>query len=146
LFYVANLMEVMHNVAQWNIDIGNPKLQQLWGKRRITYFVYNPYTKEFAPSKFCAYIVTGKLNISHKQKVSGATMNVALYTKIPREETIFDGYSARKHLEDNLAMRLIKLEESPDLFNKFKLWHHTCQDFVIIPDKGVSVLIPPIWY
>jgi hypothetical protein len=146
LYYAANLMEVMHNVAQWNLDIRNPSMQSIWGKRRITYFVYNPYTKEFAPSKFCAYIAAEKLATVNESIVSGATMTIPLYAEIPRDERIFDGRAARLHLERHLAMQLVNLVEDSDLLNAFKAWINSYQDFITIPDDGVFILVPPEWY
>lgn len=146
LYYAANLMEIMLNVAQWNLDIKNLGMQSIWGKRRITYFVYNPYTKEFAPSKFCAYIAAAKLTTVNDSNVSGATMTIPLYAKIPRDERIFDGKSARLHLERHLAMRLVKLTELPGLLNQFKTWLKSYQDFINVSDDEVSILAPPEWY
>lgn len=143
IYYVANLMEVMHNVAQWNRDIIDPAMQLLWGKRRITYFVYNPHTKEFAPSKFCAYISIETL-IAHSE-TTGATMTIPLYTQIPWDESIFDGNTARKHLENHLAMCLIKPSEKPDLRYKFDDWYQQNQKFIIAP-RELSILVPPEWY
>ena len=121
-------------------------MQSIWGKRRITYFVYNTYTKEFAPSKFCAYIAAENLSTVNESIVSGATMTIPLYAEIPRDERIFDGKSARLHLENHLAMRLVSLVEISDLLNTFKTWINSCQDFISTPDEGVSILIPPTWY
>ena len=73
-------------------------------------------------------------------------MTIPLYTKIPRGERIFDGNAARKHLENHLAMRLVKPIEIPELLIAFKNWYHSCQDFIITPDEEVSILIPPTWY
>jgi hypothetical protein len=143
IYYVANLMEVMLNVAQWNRDIIDPVMQASWGRRRITYFVYNPYTEEFAPSKFCAYIAIEKFT-SHS-KIIEAPMTIPLYAQIPWKEPIFDGNAARKHLENHLAMNILNHSEKPDLIYKFGMWCEQNKDFIIAPNE-FSILIPPSWY
>jgi len=146
LYFVANLMEVMHNVVQWNRDMMNPTIQSLWGKRRITYFVYNPHTKQFAPSKFCAYISVGKQAENNEPDVMGPAMTIPLYVKIPWGEPIFDGHTARRHLENHLAMRLVKLTEIPDLYITFNSWYQQYVNFINAPIESLSILLPPIWY
>jgi Asp-tRNA(Asn)/Glu-tRNA(Gln) amidotransferase C subunit len=56
IHFVANNMEVFLNLRQWNQDLATPAGQAHWGKRTVTYFVYDPRTRQFAPSKFCAYV------------------------------------------------------------------------------------------
>lgn len=144
LYFVANLMEVMHNVAQWNRDMMEPINHSAWGKRRITYFAYNPHTSEFAPSKFCAYISLERLGVNID--ITGATMTVPLYVQIPWDEPIFDGKIARKHLENHLAMRLIKPENGSEVYRKFINWCQKFQEYVSTPTDGVFILVPPEWY
>ena len=60
LHFVGNLLEVMLNLRGWNAQMTTKKGRQLWGCRTITYFVYDPVSSTFAPSKFCAYLTISK--------------------------------------------------------------------------------------
>ena len=55
VFFVGHLLEVMCNLLYWNRSVQTEAGQKLWGRRRCRYFVFDPTTKLFAPSKFCAY-------------------------------------------------------------------------------------------
>ncbi len=144
IHYVANLNEVMHNVAQWNRDMELVANRALWGRRRITYFVYNPYTGEFAPSKYCAYVAFE--NITTISVVSGATMNIPLYVQIPWNESLFDGKLARTHLEKHFGMQLIDLRNNLSLQLKFENWYQKNSESLILSQAGTFVLSPPEWY
>jgi hypothetical protein len=57
IHHATNTLEVMLNLAQWNRDTQEPANLEMWGTRRVRYFVYNAQTGMFAPSRFCAYTV-----------------------------------------------------------------------------------------
>src|SRR5207253_2526308 len=52
---VGDLLDVLLNLRGWNNDLQTTTGQEAWGKRVCTYFVYDPVSRLFAPSKFCAY-------------------------------------------------------------------------------------------
>jgi len=56
IYFVANLLEVTLNLRRWNQELLTEEGRLLWKKRTVTYFVFDYYTKNFAPSKFCAYV------------------------------------------------------------------------------------------
>lgn len=58
IHFVANNMEAVLNLHRWNQDLATPTRQDLWGRRTITYFVHDPRSHLFAPSKFCAPVPT----------------------------------------------------------------------------------------
>lgn len=102
IHFVANVMEVLLNIYRWNMDLETDAGRELWGKRTVTYFVYDPRFNRFAPSKYCAYVpITPAYPASAAQY-----MTVDFYTSIERSNRIFDGTRARQHLVDNLTMRL----------------------------------------
>lgn len=55
VFFVGDLLDVLWNLRYWNRGILTDTGGQLWGRRRVRYFVFDPKTRLFAPSKFCAY-------------------------------------------------------------------------------------------
>ncbi|PDV98017.1 hypothetical protein, partial [Candidatus Viridilinea mediisalina] len=56
IHFASNLLEVMLNIRTWNAEINQAAHSARWGKRTISYFVFDPITHLFAPSKFCAYV------------------------------------------------------------------------------------------
>src|SRR5439155_327524 len=52
---VGDLIDVYLNLVQWNRELMTEEGKRLWGRRLVTYFVYQPGSDQFAPSKFCAY-------------------------------------------------------------------------------------------
>src|SRR5262249_37791775 len=53
--YAGDLLDVLMNLRGWNDDLVTPEGRQTWGQRAVTYFAYDPVSRLFAPSKFCAY-------------------------------------------------------------------------------------------
>ncbi len=79
IHFVGDILEVMLNIRSWNDDISTKQGQELWGKRTITYFVYDPRFKQFAPTKFCAYTVINSPDLSCKtafSELSYSKMNI----------------------------------------------------------------------
>ena len=54
VFFVGHLLEVMCNLQYWNRSVLTADGGTLWGRRRVQYLVFDPKSKHFAPSKFCA--------------------------------------------------------------------------------------------
>src|SRR5215213_7268299 len=79
-----------------------------WGRHTVTYFVADPRSGLFAPSKFCAYVdVTAS--------TQGAAMTVARYLSLDEAEPRFDGHRARVHLTRHLAFVEQPLGSLPSL-------------------------------
>ncbi len=96
IHFAANTFDVYINVHNWNRDIGNPECRELWGRRIITYFVYNPWTQEFAPSKFCAYTAVSQVSSEwsiHEKSASDVSMTIEAYAAIDQQDSLFDGSS-----------------------------------------------------
>jgi hypothetical protein len=55
IHFAGDPFEAMFNIHQWNQEIRNPRYRTLWGKRIVKYSVFNPYSVNSAPAKFCAY-------------------------------------------------------------------------------------------
>jgi hypothetical protein len=141
IHFAANAFDVYFNVHNWNRDIGNPRFQKLWKRRTITYFVYNPWTQEFAPSKFCAYTVFPQAisdKTTHDKSVSDVSMTIKAYAAIDHHNTVFDGYKARKHLMSELGFQL----KSPDdkFMQYFNNWMQKHEQFIKPSKNGPYIL------
>lgn len=142
--FAANLMEVMLNLAQWNQDLATESGQALWGKRTVTYFAYNPWSGQFAPTKSCAYVPVPRPAAAGNTAAAGI-MTLPAYVQIDHDEPIFDGSRAVDHLTRNLAMVRVRAEERPDLQRLFQKWLSRHRDSINVHPNGPVFLIPPAW-
>lgn len=145
IHFVANNMEAILNLRRWNREMATREGQTLWGKRTVTYFVYDPRSRLFAPSKFCAYVSIAGFS-SIKLPADGSTMSLTQYAQIDHDEPIFDGQRARKHLLNNLGMTQIKASDAPGILKEFQLWVASHRDHIGVHPVGASFLIPPTWF
>lgn len=145
MHFVGNLMEVMLNLHRWHEDLATPEGQVQWGRRLITYFVYDPRSKRFAPSKFCAYskLPTSPEN-KNKENLSKepAEMTIDFYTSIDRTHPLFDGGRAWKHLVKHLGMvRQEASEVSKEILAEFEAWLEQYEDYVMVHGQGPVFLM-----
>ena len=145
IHFVANNMEAVLNLRRWNREITTPEGQALWGKRTVTYFLYDPRSHWFAPSKFCAYVSIARLT-AITLPADGSTMTLACYAQIDHDEPIFDGQRARKHLANNLGMSQVKAADAPNIHQKFREWLQSHSEHISVHPVGASFLLPPIWF
>lgn len=145
IHFVGDILEVMLNVRSWNDSISTEQGQALWGKRTITYFVYDPRFKQFAPTKFCAYTVINALGVSCKtafSELSYSRMTIGDYSQIEASNSIFDGQKARIHLCKNLGMIQ---NDSPAAKRSFDNWLKLHSGSITIYPNGPFFIIPPKW-
>jgi hypothetical protein len=64
IHFVANHMELMLNLHQWNRELLTDAGQQLWGRRTVTYFVYDPVSHRFAPPNSAPTFLSRKRPLS----------------------------------------------------------------------------------
>ena len=144
IHFAANLFEVMLNATAWNAEIRTPQGSSLWGRRTVTYFVFNPRTEEFAPAKFCAFVPIGS---NPSPAFPMASMTLADYAVLDESETRFDGHVARKHLTSRLSMRAEPIEGNTKwLADGFADWHRALSSRVTLHPRGPIVLVPPTWW
>ena len=143
LHFVGDYLDVILNVRQWNRDIADSAMRELWGNRRIIYFVFDPMTGYFAPTKFCAFTIIGLSNIATNTVESG--MSIQRYCEID-QHGIFDGNKAWHHLAHNLAMRKLHSGDDPLLDAHFDRWYQQCNGVVNVHPDGPIFLIPPPWF
>jgi len=134
-----DITEVLRNVERWNRDVEKPALRALWGRRRIRYFVFDPFTKEFAPSKFCAFAVDG----SRDGLPVGPSMDIASYVEFDEGEVLFDGNVAWRHLVNSLGMP--RIDES-SVAPHFGHWLAAHEATIDLDRKGPIFIAPPEWY
>ena len=143
IFYAGNVFEVSLNVRQWNRDIGVAAGASNWRKRTITYFAYDPASKLFAPSKFCAFLPvdsdTG--NLRADDAFAPPMMTVECYTSLEQSTSRFDGGVARKHLEERLGYEARRLSDFPEA-DRFRRWLALHSDHVRIHRDGPVILTP----
>ena len=145
IHFVANHMELMLNLHQWNEELLTEPGRLLWGRRTVTYFVFDPVSQRFAPAKFCAYVANPN-TVALNLPISGATMTLSRYTQIDHDEPIFDGQRAHRHLTSNLAMILANAQQQPDLLAQFEVWRQQYETAINVHPAGPKFLVPPAWF
>ncbi|MUG97920.1 hypothetical protein F7734_38665 [Scytonema sp. UIC 10036] len=149
IHFVGDMMEVLLNLRRWNKDVDSHEGQKLWGKRTITYFVFDPYLKSFAPSKFCAYVAIPSVfscNVTTPQVIASAEMTVELYVTLDGKDSRFDGRRAHNHLTQGLAMIPRSVNEAPEVETIFKTWLNLRSGSIAVHPNGPVFLLPPFWF
>ena len=136
IHFAANSFEVYINLLNWNHDIQYEQNQDIWRRRTIKYFVYNPWTRQFAPSKFCAYTMIpdpiNNLSCNSLTYNDNSSMTIPVYVQIDQNENIFDGHKARLHLENNLGFSLIRGQDNSSIMQDFEYWQNSNEKFLNI--------------
>lgn len=145
LHYAGDLFDVFSNVQRWNTELATDRGKELWGKRTIKYFVFDPATNQFAPSKFCAYI-NAILQDAQGLEPNHPLMTLPLYTSLDESEPKFDGNLAQTHLQHRLSMYLASAKESPHISEAFSNWQHLNADHIRIHPSGPLFLVAPSWF
>jgi hypothetical protein len=146
---VGDLLDVFLNLRQWNLDLAKDEGKKLWGRRTVTYFVFEPESHLFAPSKFCAYfaVPVGLLAAApDKAARSLMAMTVARYVAISDGTYLLDGHRAQTHLTARLGMTPLASGEVPTVDEHFSSWlclHN--HDINVHPD-GPVFLLAPKWF
>ncbi|WP_068819546.1 hypothetical protein [Phormidesmis priestleyi] len=149
IYFASDIPDVVLNLQRWNREVVTTRGRELWGKRTVTYFVFDPKTKLFAPSKFCAYIPVESANLILQIKSNGLMrpeMNLDLYMTLDQTDKRFDGQRARLHLTQSLAMIAEKKSENSVLANLFDEWLEQRSESISIHPNGAVFLSPPEWF
>ena len=157
-----NPWTVSMNVRRWNLEMAQPDLAALWGRRPVQYFAFDPSTGQFAPSKFCAFIPGANLRAQATGRVlandaaagghawslalqaAAHVMTLELYTQLGEGDARFDGNIARRHLEQHLRYERVLLRDAPEaLVKAFGRWHGGVAG--LVPLRGEPwVLVPAV--
>ena len=144
LHYAGDLLDAMLNLARWNDDLATVPGRALWGRRTVTYFVFDG-ARSFAPAKFCAYVAIPEREGATTSTAPHAGMTMEVYAALDDREPTFDGHKARTHLVRNLGMseRLPADEETREAF---ALWLRLHAGAIGVHPRGPVMLVPPRWY
>jgi hypothetical protein len=150
IHFVGNLLEVMLNLRRWNEEIATPEGAAAWGRRTITYFVFDSRSRLFAPSKFCAYLVITPVIEPHTIRPgtpARSEMTIARYNALDASEPIFDGQRAHAHLRKHLAMTRHGISEVADeVARAFEAWFQRHAESVAVHPQGPVFILPPVWF
>jgi hypothetical protein len=123
--------------------------KKMWGKRTVTYFVYDDKSGRFAPSKFCAYTFIRGSDLSNPEKfslVDFTGMSIERYAGIERSEWRFDGHRAKKHLLGNLGLELTDFQRNPELLSWFEAWLNEFDEVINVNPSGPRFIVSKSFY
>jgi hypothetical protein len=143
IFYASNEFEVALNVRRWNEEVRLPANAALWGKRTITYFVFDPDSGLFAPSKFCAFMPIDATGRGADRAAGSAVpcMTVQWYCSLDQGTPRFDGGIAQRHLQRQLNYVARPLAELPQR-DRFSAWLSRHADLVRVRAAAPVILVP----
>lgn len=145
--YAGDLLDVLMNLRGWNDDLGTPAGNKAWGKRVVTYFAYDPVSRLFAPSKFCAYTpILPSIGSSGELSPHWYRMTTAAYSDLNDGTHVMDGQRAWRHLTVGLGMRALTRSAAGRLTEDFTRWHDGHSAAVAIRGEEPTFLLPPLWY
>jgi len=121
IHFASELFDVIRNLHRWNSEVSQPDGAGLWKCRTVTYFVFDPVSKLFAPSKYCAYAIPVRSSPIGTASTSGL-MNMQTYCVLDEADSGFDGNRARTHLTTDLGMYLKAVGQAPETGLAFSTW------------------------
>lgn len=143
-----NAFTVGANVRTWNAETTDPVLASRWAKRRVRFLAFDPASRFFAPSKFCAFVpattgaMEGRSILSVREPPGGMTS--AIYFGLGEQDPRFDGHIARVHLERRLRYRATPAASlSGAVARAFERWRARPAETISVPRDAV-VLEPPV--
>jgi hypothetical protein len=145
IHFVSELFDVIRNLHRWNSEVGTPEGASLWKRRTVTYFVFDPVSKLFAPSKYCAYVIPVRSGPIGSASATGL-MNLQTYCKLDEADRRFDGNRARTHLTNNLGMCLKTAGQAAEIGSAFDVWLSKQASKITVHRSGAKFLVPPAWY
>jgi hypothetical protein len=142
IYLASDILDVLLNARAWNREVATELGRKLWGRRRVQYFVCVPYSGEFAPCKFCAF-----LPVSPVKQSSGfaetSRMTLELYVQLDESEPRFDGNVAQRHLTKRLGMTPRTPADYPQMAERFQQWLTASTGLIIVHSRGPVFLLPP---
>jgi len=144
--FAGDLLIVFLNLRRWNTELVTPEGKQRWGRRTVTYFVYEAESGLFAPSKFCAYSPISQSEAADSGPTSLGVMTVANYAMLNDGTHTLDGHAAVRHLESRLGMILREGADEPAILEQFGAWREDHIDSINVHPAGPHFLLPPPWF
>jgi len=140
IHFAGDPADVLANLWAWNAQVAGAGADN-WGRRRVQFFVHDPRSRTFAPSKFCAFLPARR----PKGRTPPATMTMEVYGQLGERDPRFDVHVARRHLVSRLAFEDTTLEERLEIASAFREWHEGVEGHVQLREP-VRILTPPAWY
>jgi hypothetical protein len=142
----GDLFDVLINLRGWNEDLRTPAGRTAWGKRSCAYFVFDPATGQFAPSKFCAYTPVGPAGDRASITPDPHRMTVSAYADLNDGTHVMDGNRAWQHLVRSLGMRAVTAGDSGPVASRFAEWLADRGQQITVRGGSATFLLPPAWY
>lgn len=149
IHFAADVGEVLMNARRWNLEVASEPGRSLWRRKQrpsVQYFVHDPHSRDFAPSKFCAFVPIprepARVDRDAGGYASAHLMSMALYAELDESEPRFDGHRARVHLERGLLMTLEPLDERHALAGAFAEWRGRHAEVIAIRGTPHVLRIP----
>jgi hypothetical protein len=151
IHFAGDILDVMLNLRSWNKDMRTAQGEKLWGRRTITYFVYEPRSGDFGPSKFCAFVGLPARSQNDREgavliRAAKSEMTMELYAGVDDGDRRFDGRRARIHLTNNLGMIQKSPQEDQNVLGHFHKWLSRYTEFITIHPAGPTFIVPPRWF
>jgi hypothetical protein len=145
--FASDIVDVLSNLRGWNEEMRTATGRGLWGRRTVTYFVFDRRSASFAPSKFCAYVTIPEPRRpeSTSREPRGAGMTVELYARLDASAAGFDGARARRHLAEGLGMSALNAEQAPEVWDRFTAWLCQHDSEIGVHPNGPIFLCPRPW-
>jgi hypothetical protein len=148
IYLAGEPVQALLNLRQWNDEIRTANYRALWGRRTVKYFVADPRSGEFAPSKFCAYVPAYVGQTGHGayfRPRTTMTMTIPLYCAVDASANRLDGTRAWVHLTRHLAMIPAARGTGSDLDHRLQEWLDRHADVIAVHPSGPVLLLPPKW-
>lgn len=145
IYFAGNLFEVFTNVRRWNHDMSDGRNRRLWGLRTVTYFVFDPVTAVFAPSKFCAYRPISKESSYLAPSGGHLGMSIPFYAEVDQKARLFDGAQAQRHLIQRLGMKVMSVDADQQVLHHFRAWATSQSKSIRVHPNGAQVITPHTW-
>lgn len=147
LHYAGNHLEVLLNLYRWNQEVQSSQGQRLWGKRTVTFFVYDRVSQQFAPSKFCAYVAVRNSKQPDDPRMAEMRSEMSLeYYATLQNDRRFDGRAARSHLVDRLGMMLKQDTDDSSVAASFNKWLESRGAQIRVHPQGPIFIVSPDWF
>ncbi len=142
IYLAGEVVDVLLNARAWNREVAMPTGRGLWGRRTVQYFVAVPFSAEFAPCKFCAFL---PIRRGQPSSAGGDTsrMTLEFYVQLDESEPRFDGNVAQRHLAKRLGMVAKTPADDPQTAALFQQWLATVADLVTVSSREPVFLLPP---
>lgn len=140
IHFAGDVTDVIANLWSFNDTLESHGLRA-WKRRRVQFFVVDPATGLFAPSKFCAFVPAPR----DGRTPGPPTMTFDIYAALGERDPRFDGNIARRHLARRLAFETTPLDEST-FASTFARWHVGARADALELRSPVTLLVPPRWH